>query len=317
MDLSGTHTMCIGVLPLSMVRGASNKQNNKSFRKISIESNRKSRLSIAMILLMLLSVAVPTISQVPQILEDTNERYHTSNGTLDEASTSTLLSNLNTSNPIEVIGVMDDLQQVHLVWIENGTNPQLYYALISTRSIDTVLIASTAVGQNSTTALSSPSLVVDSNYRTHIVWAITDTEILYTLLDSSLDDQDGSPGDIASMTLVSTYTIAIQSTGVRNEPDIAIDSFDGIHVVWVDTYDPQSTFFGASLIYYAMFAFNQSGGNSLSTLINNTIITPAIGYKGSPAISIGTNNTVIVVWEDTRGSLICLLYTSPSPRDRG
>ena len=237
MDLSGTHTMCIGVLPLSMVRGASNKQNNKSFRKISIESNRKSRLSIAMILLMLLSVAVPTISQAPQILEDTNERYHTSNGTLDDASTSTLLSNLNTTNPIEVIGVMDDSQQVHLVWIENGTNPQLYYALISTSGIDSVLIASTAVGQNSTTALSSPSLVIDSNYRTHIVWAITDTEILYTLLDSSLDDQDGSPGDIASMTLVSTYTIAIESTGVRNEPDIAIDSFDGIHVVWVDTYD--------------------------------------------------------------------------------
>ena len=304
MDLSGTHTMCIGVLPLSMVRGASNKQNNKSFRKISIESNRKSRLSIAMILLMLLSVAVPTISQSPQILEDTNERYHTSNGTLDDASTSTLLSNLNTTNPIEVIGVMDDSQQVHLVWIENGTNPQLYYALISTSGIDSVLIASTAVGQNSTTALSSPSLVIDSNSRTHIVWAITDTEILYTLLDSSLDDQDGSPGDIASMTLVSTYTIAIESTGVRNEPDIAIDSFDGIHVVWVDTYDSQSTFFGASLIYYAMFAFNSSGGNLLSTLINSTIITPAIGYKGSPAISIGTNNTVIVVWEDTRGSLI-------------
>ena len=39
-------------------------------------------------------------------------------------------------------------------------------------------------------------------------------------------------------------------------------------------------------------------------MISNTIITPAIGYKGSPAISMGLNNTVIVVWEDTRGSLI-------------
>jgi len=287
-----------------MVRGSDSVQTNISLRKYSIGNKRKSRLSIVLILLMVFSVAAPSISPISQVLEDTSERYETANGTLDDVSTSTLLSNLNTSNPIEVIGVMDDSQQVHLVWIENGTNPQLYYALISTSGIDTILIASTAVGQNSTTALSSPSLVIDSNYRTHIVWAITDTEILYTLLDSSLDDQDGSPGDIASMTLVSTYTIAIQSSGVRNEPDIAIDSFDGIHVVWVDTYDLQSTFFGASLIYYAMFAFNTSGANSLSTLINNTIITPAIGYKGSPAISIGTNNTVIVVWEDTRGSLI-------------
>ena len=288
----------------NMVRGSGSVQTNISLKKYSIENKYKSRLSIAMILLMIFSLAAPSISPMSQVLEDKNESFHTSNGTLDDVSTSTLLSNLNTSNPIEVIGVMDDSQQVHLVWIENGTNPQLYYALISTSGIDTVLIASTAVGQNSTTALSSPSLVIDSNYRTHIVWAITDTEILYTLLDSSLDDQDGSPGDIASMTLVSTYTIAIEASGVRNEPDIAIDSFDGIHVVWVDTYDSQSTFFGASLIYYAMFAFNSSGTNSLSTLINNTIITPAIGYKGSPAISIGTNNTVIVVWEDTRGSLI-------------
>jgi len=293
-----------GCISDNMVRGSGSVQTNISLRKYSIENKYKSRLSIAMILLMIFSLAAPSISPMSQVLEDKNESFHTSNGTLDDVSTSTLLSNLNTSNPIEVIGVMDDSQQVHLVWIENGTNPQLYYALISTSGIDTVLIASTAVGQNSTTALSSPSLVIDSNYRTHIVWAITDTEILYTLLDSSLDDQDGSPGDIASMTLVSTYTIAIEASGVRNEPDIAIDSFDGIHVVWVDTYDSQSTFFGASLIYYAMFAFNSSGTNSLSTLINNTIITPAIGYKGSPAISIGTNNTVIVVWEDTRGSLI-------------
>ena len=293
-----------GCISDNMVRGSVSVQTNISLRKYSIEDKYKSRLSIAMILLMIFSLAAPSISPMSQVLEDKNESFHTSNGTLDDVSTSTLLSNLNTSNPIEVIGVMDDSQQVHLVWIENGTNPQLYYALISTSGIDTVLIASTAVGPNSTTALSSPSLVIDSNYRTHIVWAITDTEILYTLLDSSLDDQDGSPGDIASMTLVSTYTIAIEASGVRNEPDIAIDSFDGIHVVWVDTYDSQSTFFGASLIYYAMFAFNSSGTNSLSTLINNTIITPAIGYKGSPAISIGTNNTVIVVWEDTRGSLI-------------
>jgi len=274
-----------------------------SLRKISIENTRKSRLSVALIMLMILSVAAPSMSSTPLLLEKEDNRYHTANGTLDDASTSTLLSNLNTSNPIEVSGVIDDNQRVHMVWIENGTNPQLHYALISTNGVDTVLIASTPVGQNSSSALSSPSLVIDSNYRAHIVWAVTDTDILYTLLDPSLDDQDGSTGDIASMTLVSTYTIAV-GTGVRNDPDIAIDSFDGIHVVWVDTYDSQSTFFGASLIYYAMFAFNESGNNQLSTLINNTIITPAIGYKGSPAISMGANNTVIVVWEDTRGSLI-------------
>ena len=278
-------------------------RNDVSIVNLDSNDRNKSRLSISLTLLMMLSILAPSFSPSITNLDLEGEIQYTANGTLDDTSTSTLLSNLNASNPIEVIGVMDDSQRVHLVWIENGTNHQLYFALISTNGVDTVLIDATPVGNNSSTSLSSPSIVIDSNYRTHIVWAITDLEILYTILDSSLDDQDGDVGDIASMALVSEHTVAV-GTGVRNDPDIAIDSFDATHIVWVDTYDPQSTFFGASLIYYAMFAFNTSGTNSLSTMISNTIITPAIGYKGSPAISMGVNNTVIVVWEDTRGSLI-------------
>ena len=44
--------------------------------------------------------------------------------------------------------------------------------------------------------------------------------------------------------------------------------------------------------------------DSFDVQINNSIITPALGFKGNPAVSMGANNTVIVVWEDTRGSLI-------------
>ena len=102
------------------------------------------------------------------------------------------------------------------------------------------------------------------------------------------------------MTLVS-YTVA-DGTGVRNDPDIAIDSYDGAHVVWVDTYDPQGLYFGTPLIYYTMLTFDSSG--TFAVQINNSIVTPALGFKGNPAVSMGTNNTVIVVWEDTRGSLV-------------
>ena len=110
-----------------MVRASANMSNNISSRKISIENKQKSRLSIALIMLMIFSVAAPSMSQTPQVLEDPEVRYNTANGTLDDASTSTLLSNLNTSNPIEVIGVMDDSQQVHLVWIENGILRQKHH----------------------------------------------------------------------------------------------------------------------------------------------------------------------------------------------
>ena len=142
--------------------------------------------------------------------------------------------------------------------------------------------------------------MIDSSRRAHIVWSITDIEILYVLLDPSLDDRDGDAGDTANMTLVS-YTVA-DGTGVRNDPDIAIDSYDGAHVVWVDTYDPQGLYFGTPLIYYTMLTFDSSG--TFAVQINNSIITPALGFKGNPAVSMGANNTVIVVWEDTRGSLV-------------
>jgi hypothetical protein len=233
-------------------------------------------------------------------LEPVESRHDTANNTLNDTSTQTIMSNLNTSNPTEVTGVMDDLSRVHLVWIENGSQPVLQYALIATNGVDTVLISNTLIGANNSTAVSSPSLVVDSNRRAHIVWAITDLEILYVLLDPSLDDRDGDAGDTANMTLVS-YTIA-DGTGVRDDPDIAIDSYDGAHVVWVDTYDPQMLYFGTPLIYYTMLTYDSSG--TFDVMINNSIITPALGFKGNPAISMGANNTVIVVWEDTRGSLI-------------
>ena len=249
---------------------------------------------------MVTSLFAPSLSTDVSFLEPSETRHETANNTLNDSATQTLMSNLNTSNPVEITGVMDDLSRVHLVWVENGSQPLLQYALIATNGVDTVLISNTLVGANNSTAVSSPSLVIDSDRRAHIVWAITDIEILYVLLDPSLDDRDGDAGDIVNMTLVS-YTIA-DGTGVRNDPDIAIDSFDGAHVVWVDTYDPQGLYFGTSLIYYTMLTYDSSG--NFDVQINNSIITPALGFKGNPAVSMGANNTVIVVWEDTRGSLV-------------
>ena len=263
-------------------------------------NNRKKQLTIFLASIMVASLFAPSLATVAPALEQSETRHETSNNSLNDSSIQTLMSNLDTTNPVEMTGVIDDLSRVHLVWVENGTQPTLQYALISTAGIDTVLISSTLVGDNDTLAVSSPSLVIDTNRRAHITWAITDIAILYALLDPAMDDRDGDAGDIANMTLVS-YTVA-DGAGVRNAPDIAIDSYDGAHVVWVDTYDPQGLYFGTHLIYYAMLTYDTSG--NFDVQINNTILTTALGFKGNPAVSMGANNTVIVVWEDTRGSLV-------------
>ena len=283
-----------------MVRQPAQDRYTLPTRKDRILNTKKKQLTIFLTSIMLASLFAPSLSTDVSFLEPSETRHETANNTLNDSATQTIMSNLNTSNPVEITGVMDDLSRVHIVWVENGSQPLLQYALISTSGVDTVLISNTLIGANNSTSISSPSLVVDSNRRAHIVWAITDIEILYVLLDPSQDDRDGDSGDIANMTLAS-YTVA-DGTGVRNDPDIAIDSYDGAHVVWVDTYDPQGLYFGTPLIYYTMLTYDSSG--NFAVQINNSIITPALGFKGNPAVSMGTNNTVIVVWEDTRGSLV-------------
>jgi len=280
-----------------MVRATADASNRISAKK----NTSKSQMSVLITTILVASLFAPSVSLGSISLEPEQTKHHTANNTTDEAATQALLSNLNTSNPIEVTGIMDDQGRVHLVWIENGSSPMLQYALISTNGIDSVLIANTLVGQSNYTEVSSPSMVLDSDNNAHVVWAITDVEILYSILDPSEDDQDGSTGDVYNMTLTSEYIIA-DGTGIRNDPDIAVDSNDAMHIVWVDTYDPQGLYFGTPLIYYKMVAMNSTGG--VEVVINNTLVTPALGYKGNPAVSIGANNTVIVVWEDTRGSLI-------------
>ena len=250
---------------------------------------------------MLASLAMPSIQVERVELEEDSVRNFTANGTIDESDAQTLLTNLNANNPIDVMGVMDDTNKIHLVWIENSSAPLLRYALIQISSaIDTILISTTQVGGNNSTSLSSPSMVIDSAGRAHIVWEVTDTEILYTILDPSEDDQDGSEGDITNMTVVS-HTVA-DGSGTRSDPDIAVDTYDAVHIVWVDSFDPQGLYFGSPLVYYCMLA--EDANNGFQVLINNTLVTPALGFRGNPAISMGANNTVVIVWEDTRGSMV-------------
>ena len=275
--------------------------NNRKNRRIEVE---RAQLASALVLLMLASLAAPSLmatSTASEELEPELTRFPTANGTVDESDAQTLLSNLNANNPIDVMGVMDDSNRIHLVWIENASTPLLRYALIQVSSgIDTVLISTTQVGDANATSLSAPAMVIDSTGRAHIVWEITDTDILYTLLDPAEDDQDGSAGDIQNMT-VAAHTVATGS-GTRSSPDIAVDSYDAVHIVWVDTYDPQGIYFGSPLIYYCMLA--EDSTNGFQVLINATLVTPALGHRGNPAVSMGANNTVVIVWEDTRGSIV-------------
>ncbi|GIT11694.1 MAG: hypothetical protein CM1200mP32_11870 [Methanobacteriota archaeon] len=85
-------------------------------------------LTLFLTFVMVASLFAPSLSTDVSFLEPSETRHETANNTLNDSATQTLMSNLNTSNPVEITGVMDDLSRVHLVWVENGSQPLLQYA---------------------------------------------------------------------------------------------------------------------------------------------------------------------------------------------
>ena len=161
-----------------MARHPAQDRHNSRTRKSRPAFNGKKQVTIFLAYIMGAALFAPSMAIDPPILEQDDYRHETSNNSLNDTAVQTLMSNLNTTNPVEITGVIDDIGRVHLVWVENTTLPTLQYALISTAGIDNVLIASTLVGENDTLAVSSPAVVIDSDRRAHIVWAITDIAIL-------------------------------------------------------------------------------------------------------------------------------------------
>ena len=121
---------------------------------LTAENNRieikRSQLAATLALLMLSALLAPSLlaaSGEADELANEPTRFPTANGTIDDSDAQTLLTNLNANNPIDVMGVMDDSNRIHLVWIENTSTPLLRYALIQiSTGVDTVLISTTQVG---------------------------------------------------------------------------------------------------------------------------------------------------------------------------
>ena len=111
---------------------------------------KQTQLAATLALLMLSALLAPSLLATfgeQEKLANEPARFPTANGTIGDSDAQTLLTNLNANNPIDVMGVMDDSNRIHLVWIENTSTPLLRYALIQiSTGVDTVLISTTQVG---------------------------------------------------------------------------------------------------------------------------------------------------------------------------
>ncbi|MFC2032135.1 hypothetical protein ACFLUS_02015 [Chloroflexota bacterium] len=135
-----------------------------------------------------------------------------------------------------------------------------------------------------------PAIAVDSNDMVHIVWHDgrwndpNRSELAYTKLDPSQDDQDGSTADETVITVVDDTRLTDLSKNYQIAPRIAMDSNDNIHIVWEDQE--------AYNIYYM-----QIDDDGIE-LVAETVIRSAYVDTASPDIAVDSNDNPHITWND-------------------
>ena len=94
----------------------------------------------------------------------------------------------------------DDEGNIHIVWSRNTQH--LYYTMLDARA--STIIDATQISNPGAHRSWHPDMAVDDDGKVHITWTNTAGQhaIMYTLLDPSLDDQDGSPSDDSTISVV-------------------------------------------------------------------------------------------------------------------
>ena len=87
----------------------------------------------------------------------------------------------------------DSEGNIHVIWSRNTQH--LYYTMLDPRA--QTVIDVTQISNGGGHRAWHPDIDIDSEDRVHVTWAnkASQHEILYTLLDPSLDDQDGTSAD--------------------------------------------------------------------------------------------------------------------------
>ena len=154
-----------------------------------------------------------------------------------------------------------------------------------------------------------PDIVADEDDNIHIVW--TDKsgthKIMYTALSPyKIQPFNGQSSTDNSITGIDD-TIISQRAQDRDWASIDVDSQGNIHIAWQDEYDSEEKFFNQPQIYYSMIQ-PDFVTNNIIVLFDDTLITPIIGHKGHPDIVVDANDQVQIVWDDTRGGKVELVF---------
>jgi len=136
---------------------------------------------------------------------------------------------------------IDSKDNIHIVYSQYANSyREIWYTML--KSDGTVAIAGTMLTPDDDMDSTRPVMVIDSNDMVHIAWRDqrydtgNDQEITYTKLNPSLDDQDGSAADAATITVVDDKQLTTLGVWYLLSVRMVIDANDDIHIV-IDDYD--------------------------------------------------------------------------------
>ena len=168
---------------------------------------------------------------------------------------------------------IDSGDNLHVVWYdERDGNAEIYYKnqTSATGWSDDVRLT------NDSGNSYNPDITIDSSNNLHVVWE---------------DERDGNKEiyykNYTSSGGWSNYTRLTDDVSSSNDPQIAKDSGDNLHVVWYDERD------GNMEVYYK----NHTSGSGWDSDVR---LTNDADTSASPEIAIGSNDSVYVVWYDDR-----------------
>ena len=195
----------------------------------------------------------------------------------------------------------DSQGNIHMVWSRNTNH--LYYKMLDPRG--ETLIESTQISDPGAQRAWHPDIRVDHDDMVHVVWTDKSGQykIMYTLLDPSLDDQNGDSSLDSVLSIVPDDFEVANDPQNRDWPAIDVDSDNNPHIVWEDSFEPLELFYQQLQIYYKMLSVDQVS-RSVIVEIDNTLLTPILGHKGHPDIAVDVDDFVQIVWDDTRGGKV-------------
>lgn len=206
----------------------------------------------------------------------------------------------------------DSHGNLHTVSVREGAH--IYYSL-SSRSGE-MLIDKTQITNPGIHRIGEPDIEVDEFDRVHAVWAdeAGQHSIVYTVLNPWAASLNGSESDDSTLTLIDD-TIVVQRNQNRNNPGIAIDSLNNVHLVWEDLYNELGGLSIQPEIYYKLLHPNILNA-TIETLVDDTIISVGPKWSMNPQVVLSSEDVPTVVWDETSNDhaveLMFVLDTSGS-----